>query len=376
MKHQLFASLLVLTVAACDKHAATLTAPGVFVPVVTSLGVTPTASQVEVGRTITLVAVIKDQRDSVIVGKSVTWASNNTAVATVSGNTVTGVSKGTATITATIDSKTASITVFVVDPTVATVTITSAVPSPFYVGQTLQAIAVVKDGGNNTLTTFATIWTSSNTAVATVSSTGLITAVTAGTTTITATAGGKTNSVSVLVSLVPVTSVTLSTTKAVQIGRTIAVTVVLKNSTGGTVTSDQRSFVWASTDSTVATVTATGAITGLAVGTTVISCIVENKVGLLVVTVAEVAIDRIVVTPDSSSVAVGTTKQLSAVAFDVDSVALSISALNSRKFVWASSSNAKAVISSAGLVTAIATGTANMTATIGAKSGTGVITIP
>ena len=379
MKSALFASLVVLSLAACTMDDKSITAPVavVHVPVVTTISISPVATQLEIGRTATLIGVVRSQLDSVMFGIVLTWSSTNPAVATVTaGGVVTAISKGTTTIIAAAGAKTGSATVFVVDPSVSTVTITTAVPSLFYVGQTLQAVAVVKDGSNNTLTAFATTWASSNTAVATVSSTGLITAVTAGATTVTATASGKTSSVSVTVSLVPVASVTLSTAKAVQIGRTMAITSVLKNSTGGTLTSDQRSFIWATTDSTVATVSTAGVITGLAAGTTVISCIIENKLGLLTVTVSEVAIDRIVVTPDSSSVVVGATKQLSAAAFDVDSVSVSVPALNGRTFVWTSSSNAKAVISSTGLVTAIATGTANMTATIGAKSGVGVITIP
>lgn len=376
MKNILFASLVVLSLAACtDKVTAPLAV--VHVPLVTTVSITPGAVQLEIGRTATFTGVVRSQLDSVMPRVVLTWSSTNPAVATVTaGGVVSAISKGNATITAAAGAKSASATVFVVDPSVSTVTITTAVPSVFYVGQTLQAVAVVKDGSSNTLTAFATTWESSNTAVATVSSTGLITAVAAGATTITATASGKTNSVSVTVSLVPVASVTLSTAKAVRIGRSIVITSVLKNSTGGTLTSDQRSFVWASTDTTVAVISWTGVITGLAAGTTVISGIIENKLGLLTVTVSEVAIDRIVVTPDSSSVAVGATKQLSATAFDVDSVSVSVPALNGRTFVWTSSSNAKAVISSTGLVTAIATGTANMTATIGAKSGVGVITIP
>ena len=386
MKSALFASLVVLSLAACTMDDKSITAPVavVHVPVVTTISISPVATQLEIGRTATLIGVARSQLDSVMPGIVLTWSSTNPAVATVAaGGVVTAISKGTTTITAAAGAKTGSATVFVVDPSVATVTIAATVPSLFYVGQTLQAVAVAKDAGGNTLTAFITTWTSSNTAVATVSSTGLITAAAAGTATVTASTSGKTGSVSVTVSLVPVTSVTLSTAKAVKIGRTMQVTSVLKNSTGGTLTSDQRSFVWATTDSTVATVSAAGVLTGLAAGTTVISCIIENKLGLLTVVVSEVAIDRVVVTPDSSSVVVGATKQLSATAFDADSVTVSVPALNGRTFVWSSSAVAKAVISSTGLVTAVATGTANMTATlevlsglVGVKSGVGVITIP
>jgi hypothetical protein len=373
MKRILYGALLVLGVTACSEDVTT--APAQFVPTVTSIVITPTAAQVEVGRTTIFTAVVKDQRDSVMTGKTVIWSSNNTTVATLSGNIVTGVAKGNATIIATVDNKTASVQLFVVDPTVATVNVTATVPPIFYVGQTLQATATAKDGANNTLTSFATTWTTSNSAVATVSSTGLITAVSAGAATITATAGGKSGTLVVTTTLVPVSNVTLSTTKAAQIGRSIQVISTLKNAAGTTLSSDQRTFGWASTDTTVATITSTGVVTGISAGTTTLTCVVEGKVGILNVTVSQVGIHRIVVTPDSTDVKVGATKQFTAQAFDADSVALTTAALNGRLFVWTSSDATKAVVSATGLVTGVAVGPADITATIGAISKVGKVVI-
>jgi uncharacterized protein YjdB len=55
------------------------------------------------------------------------------------------------------------------------------------VGATTQATAVTRDASNNVLTGRAIVWSSSNTAVATVSVAGVVAAVGAGTATITAT---------------------------------------------------------------------------------------------------------------------------------------------------------------------------------------------
>lgn len=381
MKRILFAAVASLSLMACKDDVTTMPT---FEPKVTSIVVTPTATQVEMGRTVTLTAVVRDQRDSVMTGKTVTWVSNNTSVATVAGNVVTagattaivtGVTKGTASIVASVEGRVTTVPVFVVDPTVATVTVTATVPPTFFVGQTLQASAVARDSGNNALTAFTTTWTSSAPTVASVSASGLITALSAGTTTITATSGGKTGTLNVTVSLVPVARVLLTLPKPSHVGRPAAVVAELRNSSGTALTAAQRSFGWHSSDESVATVSASGVITGLTYGTTIITCVVENRVGTLVVNVTEVGIDHIVVSPDSSDLKVGATRQYTATAFDADSVPLSVAALNGRPFEWTTANNATARVSNIGLLLGIAPGTTFVSASIGTVSDNAKVVI-
>jgi uncharacterized protein YjdB len=240
MKRVLFAVVAVLGLTACEDA---VVAPTPFVPAVTAVLLNVTAAQIEVGRTVNITATVKDQRDSVMTGKVVTWSSSNTPVATVVNGVVTGVSKGQATIVASVDGKVATATVFVADASVNSVSLTATVPSPFFVGQTVQASASPRDINNNVLSAYSVTWTSSNPSVATVSPLGLITAVSAGSTTITASSSGKTASLVVNTSLVPVATVTVSATKPAQIGRTIQLASLLKSGTGTTLTADQRVFV-------------------------------------------------------------------------------------------------------------------------------------
>ena len=381
MKNFLFVAVASLSLMACTDDVTTMPA---FEPKVTSIVVTPNASQIEVGRTATLTAVVKDQRDSVMTGKTVTWMSNNTPVATVvttvvtAGTTtavVTAVTKGTASIVASVEGKAVTVPVFVVDPTVATVTVTATMPPAFFVGQTLQATAAARDGANNTLTSFATTWTSSAPAVATVSPTGLITAVTSGTTTISATSGGRTGTLNITVSLVPVARVILALPKPSQVGRTASVVAELRNSSGTVLPNTQRAFGWHSSDESIATISATGVITGLTYGTTIVTCVVENRVGVLTVNVTEAGIDYIVVSPDSSDLKVGAIRQYTATAFDADSVPLSVAALNGRPFSWSTANTAIARVSDTGLVLGIATGTTFVSASIGSVSDNAKVVI-
>jgi uncharacterized protein YjdB len=365
MKRVLFAAVIMFNLAACDNA---VVAPTPVTPVVTTVSINVTATQIEVGRTITITPTVKDQRDSVMTGKTVTWASSNTSVATVINGVVTGVTKGQATIVASIEGKVASATIFVTDASVASVTLNATVPSTFFVGQSAQATAVIRDLNNNVLTTYAVTWTSSNPSVASVGPSGLITAVSAGVSTITATASGKSATLVVTTSLVPVSTVSVAALKPAQIGRTIQLSNTLKSVNGTTLTTSQRILDWASTDTTVAVVSSNGILTGVSVGTTIVTCVVEGKVGLLNVTVSEVGIQYIVVTPDSVDIKVGNTRQFIAQSFDADSILLSTAALNGRTVTWTSSELARAVISTNGLVTAVSVGTSEITATIDSVS--------
>lgn len=368
MKKVLFAAIAILNLVGCDNA---VVAPTPVVPVVTAVSLNVAAAQIEVGRTINITPTVKDQRDSVLTGKTITWSSSNTPVATVSNGVVTGVTKGQATITALVEGKIATATIFVTDASVSTVTLTASVPSTFFVGQTVQATATPRDINNNVLNTYAVTWSSSNPAVANVTSTGLITAVSAGVSTITATSNGKSATLVVTTSLVPVSTVSLTALKPAQIGRTIQLSNTLKSANGTVLTSDQRMFMWASTDTTVATVSSTGVLTGISAGTALVTCVVEGKVGLLNVTVSQVGIQYIVVTPDSVNIKIGATHQFIAQAFDSDSVSLSVGALNGRKFVWTSADPTKGVVSANGLVTGVSAGTTDIAATIGMVSKVG-----
>ncbi|HMC71159.1 MAG TPA: alkaline phosphatase family protein, partial [Mycobacteriales bacterium] len=81
---------------------------------VASVSVTPATASVQVGSAVQLTATPKDASGSPLTGRTVTWASSDASVATVStSGLVTGRAAGTATITATSEgqSGTATITV-------------------------------------------------------------------------------------------------------------------------------------------------------------------------------------------------------------------------------------------------------------------------
>src|SRR5207253_166333 len=140
-------------------------------------------------------------------GRTVTWSSSNAAVATVSSSgLVSGVTPGSVTITATSEGKSGTSTITVTPVPVASVEVTPATAS-VQAGQTVQLTATPRDAVGNPLSGRTVTWSTSNTAVATVNSSGLVSGVTPGTATITAASEGKSGTSSVTVTNVPVATV-------------------------------------------------------------------------------------------------------------------------------------------------------------------------
>ncbi|HAZ91002.1 MAG TPA: hypothetical protein DCX21_03410, partial [Eubacterium sp.] len=163
---------------------------------------------------------------------------SNTSVATVSSSgVVTAVANGTTTITCKTNSgaKTATATITVNIPVVPTgVTLNNTSATLTSKGQTVQLSATVAP---STATDKSVTWTSSNTAVATVSSIGVVTAVANGTTTITCktNSGAKTATATITVSIPSVNEndmqIIVDSVKASK-GNTVKVNISLKNNPG------------------------------------------------------------------------------------------------------------------------------------------------
>ena len=136
--------------------------------------------------------------------KTVSWTSSNSSVAKVSDGKITAVKGGTATITATAGGKTASVVVTVADNPVPVTSVSisgddvSGGKLSLKSGASAQLTATVSPSN---ATDRKVSWTSSDSSVANVMGTGVVTAGSkAGTATVTATAGGKSASVQVTVS--------------------------------------------------------------------------------------------------------------------------------------------------------------------------------
>ena len=342
---------------------------------VASVTVTPASASVPQGATVQLTATPRDANGTALTGRVVTWGSNNTAVAAVSGSgLVSGAGAGSATITATSEGQSGTAAITVTAPTgqlaigdsvqatvstwvrniaqppadpasgtppsvigtqpagargvvdsgpvlnttpggdgairyhvlfaaapsgwvvqdylakiVPTVPVAAVTVSPASVsvlqGQTVQLTATPRDANGNPLTGRVITWQSSDNTIATVNGSGLVTgAGPGGPVTMTATSEGQSGTASITVSGVPVASVTVSPASAsVPAGQTVQLSATLRDANGNILTG--RSVTWASNNTSVATVTGTGLVTGKVAGSATITATSEGQNGTAAITV-------------------------------------------------------------------------------------------
>ena len=200
--------------------------------------------------------------------KAVTWTSSDPKVLYVSpGGKVTAVGSGSATVTATVGGASVAKTITVTAAEEPKDTVTSITLNKYsltlYVGEMGEQLAatILPEGS-----TASVVWQSSNPNVATVTEKGLVQAVTPGTSVITATAGDRhvSATVSVLAARVRVTGVSFGETKhEIPMGGTAKLTATITPA-DATV----KTLVWTSDDPGIASVSRTGIVTAVSVGTT------------------------------------------------------------------------------------------------------------
>lgn len=149
-------------------------------------------------------------------------------------------------------------------------------------GQTLQLVADLRDGEGAVLTGHRLIWSTSNDAVAAVSSAGLVTAVGDGAAGITVTVEGRsvTSRITVRPSIAVIEITPESPTVAV--GRTVQLTAVARGSAGTVLAGPV--FEWISSDPRIATV-GVGKVGGIRPGSVVVEARADGRSGSTPVTV-------------------------------------------------------------------------------------------
>ena len=171
---------------------------------VTSVAVSPNTASIFTGGTQQFTATANDAGGNTLTGRTIAWSTSNASVATVNSASglATALVAGSATITATCEGRSAAATITVVIVPVATVSVTPA-STNILIAARQQLTATTRDGNGNTVTGRLVTWSSADATKATVTPAGLVTAVAAGLTTITATSEGKLGAATITV-LMPV----------------------------------------------------------------------------------------------------------------------------------------------------------------------------
>jgi Tol biopolymer transport system component len=199
------AAALVLAGCADSNPNAPDVPPGPVTPVpVATVTVAPDPITLVEGATTTLSATPKDRNGSVLSGRAVQWSSTNEQVATVTQTgVVRAIGAGGAIVRATSEGRTGSATINVLAPTPAPPTVARVdLDSPNVTleeGADRVLVATPRDSNGTAIAGLGMTWTSSDASVVGVDAMGKVTAVRAGTATITVRVHGKAASATITV---------------------------------------------------------------------------------------------------------------------------------------------------------------------------------
>jgi len=243
----------------------------------------------------------------------------------------------------------------------------------------LQSTGNFSNGTSTTPFDTQVTWVSSAPAVATVNTSGVVTGMAAGTSTITATSNGVQGTATVTVALAArtLTGIDLnptSMTLAVGSLRDIAASAIWSDGTGSS--GFNGSVTWTSSNPGVARVSNLGMVTPVAAGSTTITAAASGRSATCAVTVtgaAAPALTSLTVSPASGSLAVGSILYLTPIGHYSDGSSSNIIPITS--VLWTSNNTSVATIDAYGIVTSVAAGSATITASISGKSATVPITV-
>lgn len=314
---------------------------------ISSIDVVPQELSLKVNQTIKVQAVVNpvDATD-----KSLKWSSSNTAVATVDGNgNIIAVAMGETDITVTANDGSgvsATCKVTVVPTHVESVSVTANGSTTLKPEQTLQLNASVlpEDTIDKTV-----VWTSSDVTVATVTNSGLVTAVSVGNASIKATAGDKSACVEITVEPIRAESLILFHTDIdLKVGEeyTLSPVITPENTT-------DKTLVWWSDDESIAFVDSSGTVHANAIGNTVVRVSTTDGTELKAearIYVHPTPISEVIIDYDGpTTLKVGETAKLSANVLPENAT--------DKNIKWLVKSLAILNISEDGLVTAVGVGT-------------------
>jgi 6-phosphogluconolactonase (cycloisomerase 2 family) len=354
----------------------------------TAIEITPPSPTFANGLTLQLVATgIYSDNSTHDLTSAVTWVSSSSAVASISNSSgsaglATALRPGSATVTATLGSVSANMTLTVTTATLVSIGVTpmnSTVPSGLTTA--LKATGVFTDHSTRDLTSTVT-WSSSAPSVASVDNapaSGLAKALGLGTAQIAATLGSVSGS----------TVLTVSAATLVSIGVTpanpgLAQGLKAQFTATGTYTDNSTqdltaTALWSSSNPALASVSNAlgfeGQATALATGAVTVTAAMGTIQGSTTLSVTPATLVSIAVTPANSSIADGTSRQFTATGTYTDNSTQNLTTA----VVWSSSNSGVAAVSNAagsnGLATGLGQGTATVGAALGSVSGSVTLTV-
>jgi len=344
----------------------------VTVPTIASISVTPVGLTLGIGinQQYTATASYSDGSTQDLVS-GVTWSSSSTSVATINSSGLANtLAAGTTTITATVGSLSDTSTLTIVPAHLTSIEVSPATPS-IALGTTQQFTAVGNfDDGSTQLLTSVT-WSASPVSVSSIDAFGLATAVGTGTTTISATSGSVTGTATLTVSTATLVSLAVTpanSTMAIGTSKQFTATGTFSDTSTQDLTA---SVLWSSSKATVATINNQGLATSVALGSATITATLGTVSGSTGLTVANVHLVSITISPANPRIAKGTSIKFTATGnFSDGSTSTKLSGLS-----WKTSKPSVVQIKGAGVAHGKKAGSVTITATASGVKGTTTLTV-
>ena len=340
-----------------------------------AIAVQPATFSLNIGNTLqyTVIGSFDNNTTRDITAASSFTATTPAIASITAAGLATGRTQGVTSIVATSGGLSATASLTVLPATVVSLALTPATTT-FQVGATRQlAVAATYSDGNVVDVTASSTFVSGSPAFVSVSNSGLMTAVAPGTSSLTANFGGNTtNAVQATVTPVTITSIAVTPAAAsVTVGATqqFTATATYSDNTTAVITT---TAAWTSSNTAIATVLNTGVATGLSTGTTTITATAggQSGSGTLTVTPPIIApvpvIVSLALTPGTSTLQIGATRQLVAIATYSDGSTVDVTATST----FVSANPAFVTISNGALLTGVAAGSSTLTASFAGQTAT------
>jgi uncharacterized protein YjdB len=359
------------TITATLNNVSQSTTATVTAPTISAISVTPEGMTlpIGIGQQFTATAIYSDG-SSADLTNGVLWTSSTPTVATIDSTGLASMlGAGTTTVTATVGSLTDSTSVTVVAANLTSISVSPSTASlALGTEQQFTATGTFDDGSTQVLPSVQ--WSSSAQNVLTVSSTGLGTAIVAGTSTVTATSGSISGTASVTVSSATLVSLAIApanSTMPDEANKQFTATGTFSDST----TQDLTQLVlWKSSNPAVAIINASGLVTSVATGSSTIQASFGSVVQSTTLTVSNVALASIAITPASPTISKGTLLKFTATGTYTDGSTATLTNVS-----WKSSKPQFANVRSSGIVHGKKAGSLTISATAFGVTGTTTLTV-
>jgi hypothetical protein len=305
------------------------------------------------------------------VTQSVTWQATPATTAKINAQgQLTGVGQGVAQISAAEQGISGSASVTVAAPALMSIAVAGAATLPVGESQAMTATGTYSDGSTQNLNNTVT-WAAGPSGTAKITPQGQLTGVGKGMAQISAAQGGLTGNASVSIGSAALMSITVNAAQSsLPLGETEPLSATGTYSDGST-QNLTNSVTWSSSGASIVSVNATGTATAAAIGSASINAASGSISGSANLSVTSAVAVSLAVTPVKSSLMLGSSVQLQAVATFSDGTTQNMTSTAS----WSSSSPNIVGVSKSGLASGQQVGSTTVVATSASLTGSSNVTV-